>query len=55
VRAYQEAASGVIDRYAGHIAQYERALEWFEERQKITLAPEQREAIRRAVASSSSS
>jgi exodeoxyribonuclease V alpha subunit len=29
----------------------ERALEWFEERQKITLAPEQREAIRRAVTS----
>jgi class 3 adenylate cyclase len=22
VRAYQEAASGAIDRYAGHIAQY---------------------------------
>ncbi len=29
----------------------ERALAWFEERQKITLAPEQREAIRRAVTS----
>ncbi|HTP30168.1 MAG TPA: ATP-dependent RecD-like DNA helicase [Anaeromyxobacteraceae bacterium] len=29
----------------------ERAIAWFEERQKISLAPEQREAIRRAAAS----
>ncbi len=29
----------------------ERAIAWFEERQKLTLAPEQREAIRRAITS----